>query len=111
MGRGRAKSEWRKPGRRQGCRVLAPERHFIVCEGEKTEPLYFAGMRDALKPEFRNRIQAAHRVRPYFDGFLKRTILIHEQKSALTEAHTRLRDDLKDIFVSTFFQRSYSRPE
>lgn len=56
MARARAKSEWRKPGRRQGYRVLAPERHLIVCEGEKTEPLYFEGMRDALKPEFRNRI-------------------------------------------------------
>lgn len=56
MARGRAKGEWRKPGRRQGYRVLAPERHLIVCEGEKTEPLYFQGMRDALKPEFRNRI-------------------------------------------------------
>lgn len=56
MTRGRAKSGWRKPGRRQGYRVLAPERHLIVCEGEKTEPLHFEGMRDALKPEFRNRI-------------------------------------------------------
>lgn len=56
MARGRPKNEWRKPGRRQGYRVLAPERHLIVCEGEKTEPLYFEGMRDALKPEFRNRI-------------------------------------------------------
>lgn len=56
MVRGRAKGEWRKPGRRQGYRVLAPERHLIVCEGEKTEPLYFEGMRCALKPEFRNRI-------------------------------------------------------
>lgn len=56
MTRGRSKSEWRKPGRRRGYRVLAPERHLVVCEGEKTEPLYFEGMRDALKPEFRNRI-------------------------------------------------------
>lgn len=56
MARSRAKGEWRKPGRRQGYRILAPERHLIVCEGEKTEPLYFQGMRDALKPEFRNRI-------------------------------------------------------
>ncbi len=56
MARGRVKSGWRKPGRRQVYRVLAPERHLIVCEGEKTEPLYFEGMRDALKPEFRNRI-------------------------------------------------------
>lgn len=38
MARGQAKREWRKPGRRQGYRVLAPERHLIVCEGEKTEP-------------------------------------------------------------------------
>ncbi|WP_165060827.1 RloB family protein [Adlercreutzia sp. ZJ154] len=35
---------------------MAPERHLIVCEGKKTEPLYFQGMRDALRPEFRNRI-------------------------------------------------------
>lgn len=56
MVRSRTKGEWRKPGRRQGYRVLAPERHLIVCEGEKTEPLYFEGMRDALKPEFRSRI-------------------------------------------------------
>ena len=56
MAQNRAKREWRKPGRRQGYRVLAPERHLIVCEGEKTEPFYFKGMRDALKPEFRNRI-------------------------------------------------------
>lgn len=56
MGKRQAKSEWRKPGRRQGYRILAPERHLIVCEGEKTEPLYFSGMRDALKPEFRNRL-------------------------------------------------------
>lgn len=56
MAGGRAKREWRQPGRRQGYRVLAPERHLIVCEGEKTEPLYFKGLRDALKPEFRDRI-------------------------------------------------------
>lgn len=56
MGNRRVKGDWRKSGRRQGYRVLAPERHLIVCEGEKTEPLYFAGMRDALKPEFRDRI-------------------------------------------------------
>lgn len=56
MTQSRTKREWRTPGRRQGYRVLAPERHLIVCEGEKTEPFYFKGMRDALKPEFRNRI-------------------------------------------------------
>lgn len=56
MARSRSKREWRKPGRRQGYRVLAPERHLIVCEGKKTEPLYFSGMRDALRQEFRNRI-------------------------------------------------------
>lgn len=56
MARSQSKGEWRKPGRRQGYRVLAPERHLIVCEGKKTEPLYFSGMRDALRPEFRNRI-------------------------------------------------------
>ena len=56
MARDRTKEKWRKPGRRQGYRVLAPERHLIVCEGKKTEPLYFEGMRDALKPEFRDRI-------------------------------------------------------
>lgn len=56
MARTKEKNEWRKPGRRHNYRVLAPERHFIVCEGEKTEPLYFTGMRNALKPEFRNRI-------------------------------------------------------
>lgn len=56
MAPSRSKREWRKPGRRQGYRVLAPERHLIVCEGTKTEPLYFVGMRNALKPEFRNRI-------------------------------------------------------
>lgn len=50
------KDEWRKPGRRQGYRTLAPERHLVVCEGKQTEPLYFRGMRDALKPEFRNRV-------------------------------------------------------
>lgn len=59
MARGRAKNSWRKFGRRHGYRTLAPERHFIVCEGKKTEPLYFQGMRDALKPEFRNRIHIA----------------------------------------------------
>ncbi len=56
MARSRSKGEWRKPGRRQGYRVLAPERHLIVCEGKKTEPLYFSGMRDALRQEFRHRI-------------------------------------------------------
>lgn len=56
MTQSQAKRGWREPGRRQGYRVLAPERHLIVCEGEKTEPFYFKGMRDALKSEFRNRI-------------------------------------------------------
>lgn len=56
MARGQTKKEWRKPERRQSYRVLSPERHLIVCEGEKTEPLYFSGMREALRPEFRNRI-------------------------------------------------------
>ncbi len=56
MGYAKDKKEWRKPGRRKGYRVLAPERHLVVCEGKKTEPLYFEGMREALKPEFRNRI-------------------------------------------------------
>lgn len=56
MGQSRSKKGWRQPGRRQGHRVLAPERHLIVCEGKKTEPNYFCGLREALKPEFRNRI-------------------------------------------------------
>ncbi len=49
-------STWRSGKRYSHYRVMAPERHLIVCEGQQTEPRYFKGMQDALKHEFRQRI-------------------------------------------------------
>ena len=51
-----SKDGWRKSGRSSKTRLVAPERHLIVCEGTQTEPLYFEGMRDALDPRFRSRV-------------------------------------------------------
>lgn len=51
----------------------------------------------------------------YFDDFLKRIRLTDSQKSALVEAHNRLRDELAadsrldGMLVSTFLQGSYRR--
>lgn len=47
---------WRKRGRRSAPKTMAPERHLIVCEGTRTEPLYFESMRESLAPGFRDRI-------------------------------------------------------
>ncbi|MDJ1649891.1 MULTISPECIES: SMODS domain-containing nucleotidyltransferase [Gordonibacter] len=54
-------------------------------------------------------------MRSYFDDFLKEIRLTDDQRSALIEAHERLReslkksDDLREAIVSTFLQGSYRR--
>lgn len=54
-------------------------------------------------------------MKSYFDDFLKNVRLSEEQKKALVDAHTQLRDKLnadnrlKDVMVDTFLQGSYRR--
>lgn len=54
-------------------------------------------------------------MKTYFDDFLKNIRLSEEQKKALVDAHTELRDNLNadtslsDVLVSTFLQGSYRR--
>ena len=52
-------------------------------------------------------------MKTHFDDFLKNIRLSEEQKKALVDAHTELRDNLNadaslsDLLVSTFLQGSY----
>lgn len=54
-------------------------------------------------------------MKTYFDDFLKNIRLSEEQKKALVDAHTELRDNLNadaslsNLLVSTFLQGSYRR--
>lgn len=54
-------------------------------------------------------------MKTYFDDFLKNIRLSEEQKKALVDAHTELRDNLNadtslsDVLVNTFLQGSYRR--
>lgn len=36
---------------------IAPFRYLIVCEGEKTEPLYFKGIKDKINEKFGDKIR------------------------------------------------------
>ncbi len=54
--RGDEGKAWRRRGRKSAPRTMAPERHLVVCEGTRTEPIYFEDMRDSLAPEFRDRV-------------------------------------------------------
>ena len=46
---------WMKP-RRDVAKLIAPEYHLIVSEGERTEPCYFKSICDIVNAKFRNRI-------------------------------------------------------
>ena len=49
------KKEWMK-GRRDRKIMVAPEYHLIVTEGEKTEPLYFEGLKNDINQKYHGRI-------------------------------------------------------
>ena len=36
--------------------LIAPEYHLIVTEGEKTEPLYFEGLKNEINRQYKDRI-------------------------------------------------------
>lgn len=45
----------RKKTRKQATRRIAPERYLVVCEGEKTEPLYFKSIKSEIDKNYKNR--------------------------------------------------------
>ena len=50
------KRSWRSPRRAQS-RIMAPEYHLIVTEGESTEPNYFAEIKQIINSRYNQRIQ------------------------------------------------------
>ncbi len=45
-----------KKKRKEAIREIAPLRYLIVCEGEKTEPKYFKGIKDKVEIKFKEKI-------------------------------------------------------
>lgn len=50
-----SKKTWIQP-RRDRAKIMQPEYHLIISEGEKTEPAYFNAICDAINEQYKNRI-------------------------------------------------------
>lgn len=46
----------KKKKRRQGIKLVQPNRYLIICEGEKTEPYYFKGIQKRIEIKYNKRI-------------------------------------------------------
>lgn len=42
--------------RKENVKIMAPQRYLIICEGRKTEPSYFRGMRTRIYAKYRDRV-------------------------------------------------------
>lgn len=45
-----------KKQRKEGIRFIAPKRYLIVCEGTKTEPLYFEAIKKKIELKYKDRL-------------------------------------------------------
>lgn len=50
------KRKGQKRKRKEAIKEIEPYRYLIVCEGEKTEPNYFNGIRDEINSRYGNKI-------------------------------------------------------
>jgi hypothetical protein len=50
------KRRMKKKKRKEGSRLAQPERYLIICEGKKTEPYYFEGIKKRIEEKYDKRI-------------------------------------------------------
>lgn len=101
--------DWIKP-RRGAVRLIAPEYHLIVAEGEKTEPNYFEGLKREINMKYPNHISI--QIKGIGQGANTLTLLERAQQivktSPIDYKHVWLvydKDDFpKDDFDNTFFK-------
>ena len=51
------KRQGQRQKRKEAIKDIAPYRYLIVCEGEKTEPLYFNGIKEKINAKYGNKIR------------------------------------------------------
>lgn len=56
------KRKGKRKERKENNRELAPYRYLIVCEGEKTEPNYFMGLRDKINSKYKQSIRVEQQI-------------------------------------------------
>lgn len=82
-----AKKAWMKPRKGPG-RLVAPECHLIVSEGEKTEPNYFKAMADRVNAGYRtgrNGAKQRESIRFRTEGVARNTTGVLEKARSLAE--------------------------
>ena len=54
--------------RKENIREIAPYRYLIICEGEKTEPNYFKGIKDRIDIKYKDRIDVKEKIELDVEG-------------------------------------------
>ncbi|MCX7749858.1 MAG: RloB family protein [Clostridia bacterium] len=103
--------------RKENNRIMAPSRYLIVCEGEKTEPNYFEGIKKRINREYSgNKISVATKVELNIHGTGRNTNDLVEfvkemiNKSPLGYGHVWIIYD-KDDFSDDQFNSSIEQAE
>jgi hypothetical protein len=67
------KRKGNKKERKENVKKLAPYRYLIVCEGEKTEPNYFNGIKKRINGQYAGRIKVKDKIDMEIKGLGKNT--------------------------------------
>lgn len=62
------KRKGQRKERKENNRKLAPYRYLIVCEGTKTEPNYFMGIRDKINLKYKNSVRVEQQIEIFVEG-------------------------------------------
>ncbi|KJS87014.1 MAG: hypothetical protein JM58_05755 [Peptococcaceae bacterium BICA1-8] len=62
------KRKGRKLKRKENIRQMAPYRYLIVCEGKKTEPNYFEGIKQRIEIKYKDKIDVRKKIELEIEG-------------------------------------------
>lgn len=106
-----------KKKRKEGSRLVQPERYLIICEGKKTEPYYFKGIQKRIEEKYNQRINVTSHPTLKVEGVGRsclslldyaQTIIDNEKKKNREYDHVWLVYDLDDFPCDDFDNTVYS---
>lgn len=109
------KRRMKKKKRKEGSRLAQPERYLIICEGKKTEPYYFEGIKKRIEKKYDKRIN--ERIKLKVKGTGRNTLSLLDYAKAIVEQerkqsrmyeHIWLVYDLDDFPLDNFDNTAYS---
>lgn len=111
----------KKKKRKEGSRLVQPERYLIICEGKKTEPYYFEGIKKRIEKKYDKRIKERINITSHPTIKIKgtgrntlslldyaKTIIEQEKKQNRVYDHVWLVYDLDDFPLDNFDNTAYS---